>query len=144
MKKRILFAVIGLALSYCCGRFLLYVFERNADSIIYEAIFPGGNLYAPGKEIKETHIATEADTEEETEINIPSTEAVVELETVTESEKYALAVTNSVYTIDELTNFSFAKENFYVISSNTELTEEMLDLDKLVTTDLLLPMEMHS
>ena len=140
MKKRILLVFIGLALSYCCGRLLLYVFEKNADSIIYEGIFPGGNLYSPGKKLTEVYAALDTETksemESETEINIPMTEAVAELETVTESEKYALAVTNSVYTIDELTNFSFAKENFYVISSNTELTEEMLDLDKLVTTDL--------
>lgn len=141
MKKRILLAVIGLALSYCCGRLLLYVFEKNADSIIYEVIFPGGNLYSHKEKIKENYTIGEKETEKETETETETEtaeEVLVELETEIETEKYALAVTNSIYTIDELTNFSFARERFYVISSSTDLTEEVLELDKLITTDLTL------
>lgn len=138
MKKRIFLAIMGLALSYCCGRILLYIFDKNADSIIYEVIFPGGNLYSPGREMEEKCTELEIESEIEEETTVLATETIVELETVTESEEYALAVTNSVYSIDELTNFTFVKENFYVVASSTELTEEMLDLDKLVTTNLTL------
>lgn len=132
MKKRIFLIIVGLALSFFCGRLFLYIFDKNADSIIYEVIFPGGNLYSPGKKLKETYTALET----ETVISTTEAETVQEIETVTESEKYALAVTNSLYSIDELTNFSFAKEKFYVISSNTELSEKVLDLDKMISTDL--------
>lgn len=46
MKRKIIIAIVVLVLSCLCGRVLFYIFESNIDKILFEIIFPGGNLYS--------------------------------------------------------------------------------------------------
>ncbi|MEI3525411.1 MAG: stage II sporulation protein P [Eubacteriales bacterium] len=48
------------------------------------------------------------------------------------------SATGHVYTAEELSDFDFLKNNFYIIESNTDISSDLLNADRLLSMDMAL------
>ena len=48
------------------------------------------------------------------------------------------SATGHIYTAEELSDFDFLKNNFYIIESNTDISSDLLNADRLVSMDMAL------
>ena len=89
---------------------------------------------------KETEEETEEETEKETEKEIETeTEPVTETTGETEnSEPSIIQAAAGMYGMDKLRDYNFVLKNFYVVPSSTTLTQEKLNLEKIINTNVTL------
>ncbi len=116
----IMVVLLGLVSIYFLSRYMWKIWNNNAFDIITELVFPAGKLY-----YSEASIPRNSET---TENAIQEDMGLREFNSVRETNQ----------TVNALTDYSSVIEKYYVISSSTTLSEDVLDLEELISMDLTL------
>jgi len=125
-----------------------FLIRKAADIFPFYSFIDGQELYKTETESMATYdILIEGGAHDENEINAQTGEAFELAEKVEEENLYAakeqeasLPQTGEVrgieYTAEQLADFEFLKSNFYLVENNTDISEELLNAEKLLHMDM--------